>query len=40
VAIYNLVDLVSFRPWTFFDLEFFEYTSWFSWMFSSCCAVP
>jgi hypothetical protein len=29
LGIYSPADPVSFRPWPFFDLKFFEYTSWF-----------
>jgi hypothetical protein len=26
---YSPADPVSFRPWSFFKLKFFDYTSWF-----------
>jgi hypothetical protein len=28
LGIYNTADPVSFRHWFFFNLKFFEYTSW------------
>jgi hypothetical protein len=29
LGVYNPSDLVSFQPWHFSNLIFFEYTSWF-----------
>jgi hypothetical protein len=29
LGIYSPADPVNFRPWPFFNLKFFEYTSWF-----------
>jgi hypothetical protein len=29
LGVYNPSDPVSFRPWPFSNLRFFEYTSWY-----------